>query len=110
MPGGASCSLAARRAPRWRRCRCRYCWSIEGKANASMALEIERRFLVRDPQAVFTAPGATRSQHTIQGYFGRVEGLRIRVRILTEPDGAHFALLTFKGARRGLCRVEYEYP
>lgn len=74
-----------------------------------MAIEIERRFLVRDPRAMLTA-GMTRWQRISQGYFGRVEGLRVRVRILTEGAGKSRAVLTLKGPKRGLSRVEYEYP
>ena len=74
-----------------------------------MATEIERRFLVRDPRAVLTV-GMTRWQRISQGYFGRIEGLRVRVRILTEGAGKRSAVLTLKGPRRGLSRVEYEYP
>jgi len=74
-----------------------------------MATEIERRFLVRDPRAVLTV-GMTRWQRIRQGYFGRVEGLRIRVRIVTEGAGKRSAVLTLKGPRRGLSRLEYEYP
>ena len=74
-----------------------------------MAIEIERRFLVRDPRAAFTAAGITGWQRIAQGYFGQFQGLRVRVRILTEADGNRRGLLTFKGRRRGPCRLEYEY-
>lgn len=75
-----------------------------------MAIEIERRFLVRDPPAAFAAAGMTRWRRITQGYFGRIDRLRIRVRILSDESGDCTALLTFKGARRGRCRLEYEYP
>jgi len=74
-----------------------------------MAIEIERRFLVRDPRATLTV-SMTRWQRISQGYFGRVEGLRVRVRIVTEGAGKRSAVLTLKGPRRGLSRLEYEYP
>ena len=75
-----------------------------------MATEIERRFLVNDRRAAFTAIGITRWQRISQGYFGRIDGLRVRVRILTEAGGHNRAVLTFKGPRHGPCRLEYEYP
>jgi hypothetical protein len=61
-----------------------------------MATEIERRFLVRDPRAVLTV-SMTRWQRIRQGYFGRVEGLRVRVRIVTKGAGKLSAVLTLKG-------------
>jgi adenylate cyclase len=45
-----------------------------------------------------------------QGYFGCIDRLRVRVRILSNEHGDYEAFLTFKGARRGYCRLEYEYP
>ncbi len=75
-----------------------------------MAIEIERRFLVRDPRAAYTDPGMTGWQRISQGYFGQTEGLRIRVRIVTEADGEDRGVLTLKGKRREFCRLEYEYP
>jgi CYTH domain-containing protein len=80
--------------------------SVEG----ALAIEIERRFLVRDPRAAFAAAGMTRWHRITQGYFGRINRLRVRVRILSDASGDCAALLTFKGARRGLTRLEYEYP
>jgi adenylate cyclase len=73
-----------------------------------MALEIERRFLVREPCAAFAV--AVRRHRLTQGYFGHIDELRIRIRILSDTSGDCAALLTLKGARRGLCRLEYEYP
>jgi CYTH domain-containing protein len=75
-----------------------------------MAVEIERRFLVSDWRAAYSAGGMMRWQRISQGYFGRIDGLRTRVRILTEASGGRRAVLTFKGPRRGPCRMEYEYP
>ena len=75
-----------------------------------MAIEIERRFLVRDGRAVLTAGGVLRWQRIVQGYFGRIRGLRARVRVLTGAGGADRAVLTLKGPRSGPCRLEYEYP
>jgi CYTH domain-containing protein len=74
-----------------------------------MAIEIERRFLVRDPRAAIDGAGAKPS-HIVQGYFGCVDNLRVRVRILAKERDACMAFLTFKGPRRGLCRLEFEYP
>jgi len=50
------------------------------------------------------------SSHITQGYFGHVDGLRMRVRVLREDHDECTAFLTFKGARHGICRLEYEYP
>ena len=75
-----------------------------------MAIEIERRFLVRDTRAAFTDPGVTDWQRISQGYFGQIEGLRVRVRIVTEADDNSRGVLTLKSKRRGPCRLEYEYP
>jgi len=74
-----------------------------------VAIEIERRFLVRDPHAA-TGGGVAQVSHITQGYFGCVDGLRVRVRILSDKYNNRCAFLTFKGARRGLCRLEFEYP
>ena len=81
----------------------------QSKAQKNVAIEIERRFLVRDPRAAIRAsigPPAI----IIQGYFGCIDGLRIRVRINSDGHDDCRAFLTFKGARRGLCRAEFEYP
>ena len=74
-----------------------------------MAVEIERRFLVRDLCAAIGTNTASLS-YISQGYFGCVDRLRVRVRILSDERNDCMAFLTFKGARRGLCRLEYEYP
>jgi CYTH domain-containing protein len=74
-----------------------------------MPVEIERRFLVRDPCAAIGTPAAS-SFHITQGYFGQVDGLRVRVRVVVGENNDRTAILTFKGARRGYCRLEYEYP
>lgn len=75
--------------------------------DGSMAIEIERRFLVSNPGAALKA--ASVQSHIAQGYFGVIDGLRVRVRILS-GNGSSKAFLTFKGARRGICRLEFEYP
>ena len=74
-----------------------------------MPVEIERRFLVLDPCAAMGARVAAFS-HITQGYFGHVDGLRVRVRVVCGAYDECTAFLTFKGARRGICRLEYEYP
>jgi len=74
-----------------------------------MPVEIERRFLVRDLYAAIGTPPAS-SIHITQGYFGQIDGLRVRVRVILEENGDRTAVLTFKGARRGYCRLEYQYP
>jgi adenylate cyclase len=74
-----------------------------------MGVEIERRFLVGDPYAAICGV-KTRSIQINQGYFGVVDRLRVRVRIVSDPVGGNSAFLTFKGARKELCRLEFEYP
>jgi adenylate cyclase len=74
-----------------------------------MPVEIERRFLVCDPRAATGAQTAS-SFHITQGYFGQIDGLRVRVRVVLKKNKACTAALTFKGDRRGYCRLEYEYP
>jgi CYTH domain-containing protein len=54
--------------------------------------------------------GRASSFHIIQGYFGYIDRLRVRVRIRSDEHKGCTAFLTFKGARRGLCRLEFEYP
>jgi adenylate cyclase len=76
-----------------------------------MAIEIERRFLVRDPQAAVSDSGVTGWCGMIrQGYLGWVDGLRIRVRTITDGSGKRSAVLTLKGRRQGIWREEYEHP
>jgi adenylate cyclase len=75
-----------------------------------MAIEIERRFLVRDAQAAVFGSGIAHRCQIRQGYFGCVDGLRVRVRMVTDGSGHHAAILTLKGRRRGICREEYERP
>lgn len=77
---------------------------------AGMGIEIERRFLVQDSQAALAGAVTAQSCHIRQGYFGRVNGLRIRVRTIIEASGAASALLTLKSPRRGFCRQEYQRP
>lgn len=74
-----------------------------------MGVEIERRFLVRDLWNAIDGGNAPSCQ-IIQGYFGCIDRLRVRVRIVRDDHNGCAALLTFKGARRGLCRLEFEYP
>jgi adenylate cyclase len=74
-----------------------------------VSVEIERRFLVCDPCPAIDK-GRAPSSHIIQGYFGCIDRLRIRVRILSDERDGCMAFLTFKGARRGLRRLEFEYP
>jgi CYTH domain-containing protein len=75
-----------------------------------MAVEIERRFLVSDPQAAVAGLGITQRCQIRQGYLGWVGGLRIRVRIIADHDGQPTAVLTLKGRRQGICREEHAHP
>jgi CYTH domain-containing protein len=65
-----------------------------------MGVEIERRFLVTDPTVIEGREGV----EVVQGYFGRIDGLSVRVRVI----GAE-ARLTFKGDPSGPRRLEFEY-
>src|SRR6185437_6410543 len=76
-------------------------------SEGAMAIEIERRFLVRDSRAAFAAAEELGGQDIVQGYFGRVGGLRLRVRILSGDGRGETAVVTFKGPRRGYCRLEF---
>lgn len=67
-----------------------------------MALEIERKFLVRDAR---WRDGADAGEQLVQGYLASQGGLTVRVRIRGQR-----AWLTLKGASRGISRSEFEYP
>ncbi len=67
-----------------------------------MALEIERKFLVRDIRFLQDALGDS----IVQGYVAKESGaMSTRVRIR-----ANRAFLTVKGPRAGITRDEFEYP
>lgn len=74
-----------------------------------MAIEIERRFLVRGSGRYIEMAAASQI-HIVQGYFARVDQLRVRVRIAWDENERARAFLTFKGPRHGICRQEFEYP
>lgn len=67
-----------------------------------MGLEIERKFLVRSDA---WREGADQGRAILQGYLSSNAKATVRVRIF---DGQR-AVLTLKGAARGLSRAEYEY-
>jgi adenylate cyclase len=66
-----------------------------------MALEIERKFLIRDDS---WKSGATGSAHILQGYFARTPLLRARIRIYGDKG-----FITLKSEGGKLIRHEYEY-
>ncbi|NMG28178.1 CYTH domain-containing protein [Aromatoleum evansii] len=67
-----------------------------------MGQEIERRFLVRDPQILDGRVG----KRIVQGYVAKESGaMTTRVRI--HGDRSY---LTLKGPRQGFVRDEFEYP
>ncbi|MET1045258.1 MAG: CYTH domain-containing protein [Hyphomicrobium sp.] len=66
-----------------------------------MALEIERKFLVRDNDWRTAATGSAR---IVQGYFARTPLLRARIRIYGEKG-----FVTLKSEPGTLVRHEYEY-
>lgn len=68
-----------------------------------MAAEIERKFLVAGDQ---WRAGVRRTRSIRQGYIAKSEGISARIRVYDEIN----AFLTFKSARRGIHRSEFEYP
>lgn len=66
-----------------------------------MALEIERKFLVRNDSWKAAVTG---SAHILQGYFARTPLLRARIRIYGEKG-----FITLKSEAGVLVRHEYEY-
>jgi adenylate cyclase len=66
-----------------------------------MALEIERKFLIRDDS---WRQSSTGSAHIFQGYFARTPLLRARIRIYGEKG-----YITLKSESGTLVRHEYEY-
>ena len=75
-----------------------------------MTIEIERRFLVRHPETFSFGYDVVECVQIRQGYFGHVNGLKLRVRIMCDAQGNSTAVLTRKSPRRGICREEYENP
>lgn len=72
-----------------------------------MAIEIERKFLLRDDTWRAVADAGT---HLRQGYLSRVTGtdaVRSSVRVRTDGEQA---FLNIKSATLGIRRQEYEYP
>ncbi len=68
-----------------------------------MAMEIERKFLVRNDD---WRQSVTHSRHICQGYLDGNGTLAIRIRILDKSS----ARLTIKSAEPGIQRSEFEYP
>jgi len=66
-----------------------------------MAIEIERKFLVRDDEWRQLGQGTLYRQ----GYIARGYGRTVRVRIAGDRG-----YLTIKGATSGISRLEFEYP
>lgn len=66
-----------------------------------MALEIERKFLVKDDSYRSLATG---KREISQGYLSRVKERTVRVRIADQS-----AFITIKGVNRGSVRHEFEY-
>jgi adenylate cyclase len=67
-----------------------------------MAMEIERKFLVRNDD---WRAAVTRSKGICQGYLDRNETLSTRIRVVDKSA----ATLTIKSSRAGLRRLEFEY-
>jgi len=71
---------------------------------AGMGIEIERRFLIREGQAALAGTAIAQWCHIREGYFGRVNGLRVRVRTIA------WLIDQFEGANEGLVIAEVEHP
>lgn len=67
-----------------------------------MAIEIERKFLVADPQAAISA--AESSERILQGYLSVNPDATVRVRLIGDRGR-----LTVKSRNRGCVRGEWEY-
>ena len=67
-----------------------------------MAVEIERKFLVRGDSWRGQAESET---HIMQGYLANTPEMTLRVRVKGEQ-----AFLTLKGTSQGISRLEFEYP
>jgi adenylate cyclase len=67
-----------------------------------MAIEIERKYLVKSMDWKVKADAGTR---LLQGYMANTEKVAIRVRIASKQ-----AWLTLKSASSGIRRLEFEYP
>lgn len=66
-----------------------------------MAIEIERKFLVKGEDWRFLGTGRIYRQ----GYISTIRGIAVRVRIAGDR-----AYLTIKGKTQGITRQEFEYP
>lgn len=66
-----------------------------------MANEIERKFLVRNPDIITALQG----QRFVQGYLSTSKHATVRVRVADSQ-----AWLTIKGITQGIARQEFEYP
>lgn len=66
-----------------------------------MAVEIERKFLVRPDRL----PALVNGQRIVQGYIATADRTTVRVRLSDQQ-----AWLTLKGRTTGISRAEFEYP
>jgi len=73
---------------------------MPGTGPEATPIEIERKFLVRDPGW----PRPVRGERLIQGYLSTDARATVRVRV-----GDAHSFLTIKGAPRGLSTPEFEY-
>src|SRR5690606_26764168 len=76
--------------------------AIATKEKVSMAIEIERKFLVRNNN---WQKSTHSSKRIIQGYCTAADDVAIRVRIVDKRR----AFLTVKGKAEGISRHEFEY-
>lgn len=70
--------------------------------------EIERKFLLRDAAAGGAVTAGLKGTALVQGYFTRIDGWSVRLRIATPEDGSAQAWLTLKSGGRGSVRQEIE--
>lgn len=70
--------------------------------------EIERKFLLRDAAAGPAITAGLAGTALVQGYFNRIDGWSVRLRVTTEGDCAARAWLTLKTSRQGSVRQEIE--
>lgn len=70
--------------------------------------EIERKFLLRRPELGPEIIAGLPGEMLLQGYFGRIDGWSVRLRVASGHDGGSQAWLTLKTTRRGSCREEIE--
>ena len=70
--------------------------------------EIERKFLLRRPELGPDIVAGLPGELLLQGYFGRIDGWSVRLRVASGKEGGAQAWLTLKTTRQGSSREEIE--